>query len=369
MFLISSIVKMVASPIFRLVASVITIIIYLVTVLSCYGGMIPPTWSAWGSVLTIGMPVMLTLSAVACVVWFVRGHWFMGGLGVLMFLLCINPIKMWFPMNGTQKQSPGTRTFTLLQWNILHGDDLGRPDYAGSRTMEEILRVDADIVCLQECTGFTQKSLRKYSKATVDSVLARYPYQLGEGSYDLRILSKYPLRHIYFGSVFNYRLADYVAVTLPGGTQVAVADIHLPSFALNEEEKGIFSKRGTAARKEDMAHRIVGKLKHAIPLRATAAEKVRDGFKELAMPLIIVGDFNDVPASWTYRVFTRAGFRDAYCETNFLPTYTFYPNLFYFHLDQIFYRGDIAPLSVKRLDIRTSDHLPLLSTFEYHPRR
>ncbi|MDE7510540.1 MAG: endonuclease/exonuclease/phosphatase family protein, partial [Muribaculaceae bacterium] len=87
-----------------------------------------------------------------------------------------------------------------------------------------------------------------------------------------------------------------------------------------------------------------------------------------SMPTVICGDFNDVPASWTYRLFLKEGFKDAYCATNFFPTYTFYPHGFYFHLDQMLYRGDIRPLGVDRLDIRTSDHLPLLATFEVDPQ-
>lgn len=350
-----------------MVASVLTILLYIATAISCFGGTIPPEITPLGSVLVIGMPMLVTLSAIVTVLWFCFGHWLVGSLGVVMFLVCASPIKMWFPMGSGKEAAPGNPTFTLLTWNILHGADLGQPTDTGSRTLRTILEVDPDIVCMQEMTGFTPKDLQHFSQATVDSLLKRYPYQLGVGrTYDICILSKYPLRHVYFGSVNNFILSQYCTVKV-GGREIALANIHLPSFALDEKEKGIFTPRGTKKEKEALTKQIYRKLRHAIPLRADAAEKVMRGFQPMAMPVVVVGDFNDVPASWTYRLFLKDGFKDAYCATNFFPTYTFYPHGFYFHLDQVMYRGNIRPLSVERLDVRTSDHLPLLATFEILP--
>ena len=357
----------IVSPIMRMVASIATIILYIITAISCYGGIIPPSVTTLGSILVIGMPVLVTLSAIVTVAWFCFGHWIVGSLGVVMFLCCAGPVKMWFPLASGQDPTPGSPTFTILTWNILHGDDLGKPDYQGSRTLVTILRTDADIVCLQEMQGFDKKHMRHFSKTTADSVLEKYPYRLGLGTtYDICILSKYPLRHIYFGSVNSFILAEYCTVKI-GQREIAIANMHLPSFALNDEEKTIFSPRGSTEKKENLSKSIFHKMQHAFPVRADAAKKVIRGFDHIAMPIVLVGDFNDVPASWTYRMFLKAGFKDAYCATNFFPTYTFYPHLFYFHLDQVMYRGNIRPLSVDRLNIRTSDHLPQLAKFEILP--
>lgn len=356
----------VVSPILRIIGIIASAILWTITAISCFGGLIPPSVTPLGSVMTIGMPYLVTLSAIVTILWFCFGHWIIGSGGVLMFIVCISPIRMWFPMNFEKKPEAGVRTFSILTWNILHGDDLEKPDYKGSRVFEEILKQDADIVCLQECFGFKPNLLRHFSQETLDSVLAKYPYQLGDGTYDLRILSKYPLRHIYFGSAYKFTLAEYFTVRFPE-REIAMANIHLPSFALDENEKNIFSMGDSVgiSGKENLTKRILAKFNHAIPIRALAARKVNDGFKGLAMPVIVCGDFNDVPASWTYRLFLKSGFKDAYTATNFFPTHTFYPHGFYFHLDQIFYRGKVKPLSVKRINIKSSDHYPLRAEFEF----
>lgn len=351
-----------------MVFTIATIILYAATALCCFGGVISPTITPIGSVLTIGMPIMLTLSAIVTVAWFCFGHWIVGGLGVLTFFICASPIKMWFPMQKAPEPQEEAFRFTLLTWNILHGADLGEPEHEGVRTMEEVLRINPDIVCMQEFTGSDAAEMNRKAPATMDSINSRYPYRLGmNATYDITILSKFPLEHLYFGSAYNYVLSECCVVSLPG-RRIALANIHLPSFALDESEKTIFAPRGDMNQKEKLTSRIYAKLKHAIPMRALAAEKVLGGLTQLSMPTVICGDFNDVPASWTYRLFLKEGFKDAYCATNFFPTYTFYPHGFYFHLDQMLYRGDIRPLGVDRLDIRTSDHLPLLATFEVDPR-
>lgn len=344
-----------------------TFILYTVTAISCFGGHISPDITPIGSVLTIGMPYFVTITAVVMVVWFCFGHWIVGGLGVVMFMVCVAPIRSWFPMHTAPKANPDTPTFTVLTWNTYHMSDLEKPEYDGCRTLEEILRIDADIVCLQEIFGYKEGKLNSpKAKPLIDSLKRKYPYELGDGTYDQRTYSKYPLRHIYFGHFARYNLAEYFTVKIHG-REIGMANIHLPSFCLDESEKGIFSTNDTVGglkARENLGKRIYQKLKHAIPIRTNAARRIIDGFESLAMPVIVIGDFNDVPASYVYRMFEQAGFKDAYVETNFFPTFTYYPHGFYFHLDQIFYRGGITPLSVKKLNIRTSDHLPLLATFE-----
>lgn len=356
----------VISPIIRIFGMIASLILYFIAVCSCYGGLIPPTVTPVGSVMTIAMPYIVTFTAIVICAWFCTGHWIIGSIGVLALLACASPIRMWFPMNGEQKSSPDAETFTILTWNVLHGEDLGEPDSKLARTLETILREDADIVCLQETFGFEPRFWVKYDQAIVDSLMAHYPYELGNGSYDLRIISKYPLRHTYFGNVNHFVLGEYFTVKL-SSREISMANVHLPSFALNADERDIFSIQNgndSISEKKKLTRTIYHKLRNAIPGRAEAASKVTTAFQSLAMPAIICGDFNDVPASWTYRLFLKSGYKDAYTETNFWPTFTYYPHGFYFHLDQIFYRGSIKALNVKRIPVKTSDHYALKAEFE-----
>ncbi|MDE6271509.1 MAG: endonuclease/exonuclease/phosphatase family protein [Muribaculaceae bacterium] len=354
----------IVSPLIKLGLKIATFVVYLITIFCCYGGYIPPEIFPLGSVAVIGMPVIVTLSAAIVILWLCFGRWIMALIGVGMFILCGAPIKMWFPMNSPTEAEPGAPVLTLLTWNALHGSDLEKPDYEGSRLLETILEVNADVVCLQEVYCIDKSCLTHFSQSTADSIARIYPYQLGDGTYDLRILSKYPLRHIYFGSLYSYRLAECFTVKTPT-REIAMVNVHLPSYVLDSKEKQILKIGDSGmAEKKKLGRKIVHKMERTFPQRAEGAEKVLGGVDELAMPTIICGDFNDVPASWTYRLFLKRGFMDAYDATNFFPTHTFNTNMMYVHLDQIFYRGALRPLSVDRINIRCSDHYPLVAKFQ-----
>ena len=49
--------------------------------------------------------------------------------------------------------------------------------------------------------------------------------------------------------------------------------------------------------------------------------------------------------------------RDAYADSGFGPTITYIDNRFYFHIDQIFYRGDMRAVDIVRGDIKSSEPL------------
>lgn len=44
---------------------------------------------------------------------------------------------------------------------------------------------------------------------------------------------------------------------------------------------------------------------------------------------------------------------------------TYNAHYFWFHLDQIFYRGGLRALSVKKIKTKVSDHYPLMAEFEF----
>ena len=109
------------------------------------------------------------------------------------------------------------------------------------------------------------------------------------------------------------------------------------------------------------------KLRSAFRDRAEDAKELREELDDISpdLPLIVCGDFNDVPSSWTYKVIRGTDLRDAYAETNFGPAITYNLHAFYFHIDQMLYRGPLEALDLTIGKINTSDHYPLIGEFEF----
>ena len=115
----------------------------------------------------------------------------------------------------------------------------------------------------------------------------------------------------------------------------------------------------------DSKNSILGKMRNAFSVQARQLELLCEILKDYKDPIVVCGDMNNVPESYTWRVMTRNGFKDAYSEVGFGHLITYNKHLFWLHLDQIMYRGALRPLNVKKNRIKTSDHFPLTATFEF----
>ena len=79
--------------------------------------------------------------------------------------------------------------------------------------------------------------------------------------------------------------------------------------------------------------------------------------------MIVCGDFNDTPGSYSYRTVRGDDMRDAYLDCAFGPAITYHDNRFYFKIDHVLYRGNLRAVDIERGRIDASDHYPLLATF------
>lgn len=359
------------SPIIRTVLKILSYILYLVTLLSAFGGTINPEYFPLPSLLVLALPYLAIATGLVTIAWFSFGKILPGVLGVATLIIGWSAISMVIPFSFKKTADKDAQTLKLVTFNCLHLGDV-REDPALNRSLKFLLESDADIICLQEMLlSFDKHETPHIDRALVDSLNKKYPYQPSMGESDLKLLSKYqahteptlnPKNNPYWPAPYRFYRVNV------NGTVIMIANVHLQSYHLSEEERNVVTEiRGfRSARKSagEMKNGIVGKLKSAFRNRAESVDSLMNALQLVHLPIIVCGDFNDVPASWCYRRFLKSGFQDAFTKTHFGPIHTYNQHLFYFHIDQIFYRGDIKPLSVKRSDMDASDHYPLIAEFE-----
>lgn len=356
--------------ILRLVARIATICLYALTVVAAHGGHVPPRIWALPSVLTLALPYFALATLLVAAAWLLGRKVIMALCGALVLLMCWRPVMSVVPLGHSSDPKPGDTTFTLLTYNILHGYDERQPDYPGVRSMEYILRADADIVCLQELESLSASETPKFTDALYDSIVRRYPYRLVGATSDLSVLSKFPvtLAKLYRFGRDEQRSFEFYRLDV-GEHTLHIANVHLTPYRLTSEERGVVTDiRGVRSAQnsyDEFKGNILAKLKMSFRERADEAVTLRKVIDGIGGPLIVCGDFNDVPASWTFRTIKGDDMKDAYARTSFGPTYTYNSHLFLFHIDQILYRGPIEALSVRRGDVDSSDHFPLLATFRF----
>lgn len=367
---------LIISPILRTTGKIASLVLYALTLAAAYGGHVNPDYMTIPAILTLALQYLAIATFVVAVIWLISKRFIIGGLGILTLVIGWGNISSAVPISFPKSAPEGATTFTLLTFNSLHLDDIQHPDADGNRASRFLMNCGADIICLQELEDWNDsEEIHNFPAAVRDSLFAVYPYR-ATGDFrnsDLKVLSKYPVKLVpgvaelteYSRNRFSYFRVDIK------GKRVGIINMHLTSYSLSDEERKVITDiHGARTAKKSIREfksTIFSKLQHSFQGRADNVDDMVALTENMRGPIIICGDFNDVPASWAYRKMLKAGFKDAYTATNFGPTITFNQHLFLFHLDQIFYRGDIEPLWVKREKIKTSDHYPLMAEFALTP--
>lgn len=383
----------IVKPVVRIALRIVSIIIFTLTIVSAYGGYADTKYVGFMGVMVMALPYLAILTLIISILWFLAKRWITGGLGIATLVAIWGPLAGVCPLKTERNPSPGAQQFKLLTWNWLHGWDQNHDvkwNYNGTWTSEQpdnqslqfILDTDADIVCLQECLRWNDTEpphLDQY-KARWDK---KYPYSAFEDGKDNRVFSKYPVRSVPMEKVLQNSLGgvpDYITdrnllhffsfyeVDVPSHPLLLV-NVHLFSPGLTDQERNVMTDiKSVNSAKESASEfkaTIYSKLKHAFKCHREQVKLICDVVRKFQGPAIVCGDFNDVPESYAWRMMVKDGFKDAYAQVGFGPLITYNKHLFWFHIDQIMYRGPLYPLSVKKGKIKTSDHFPLIATFEF----
>lgn len=90
--------------------------------------------------------------------------------------------------------------------------------------------------------------------------------------------------------------------------------------------------------------------------------------KKEKMPVIVMGDLNDVAWSYVTELFTKtSGLLDPRKGRGFYSTFSAKHRFMRFPLDYVFCSNDFGLISMQRLEYNGSDHFPMFIHFEYQP--
>ena len=104
-------------------------------------------------------------------------------------------------------------------------------------------------------------------------------------------------------------------------------------------------------------------MRTAFLVREKQAEIVAQTIKETTYPLIVCGDFNDVPQSYTYSKISQ-NLTDMLLEGNLGYNYTYYKHGMFVRIDNILCSNEILPVNSAILTKDYSDHKPVTAQFK-----
>ncbi|MDR0976760.1 MAG: endonuclease/exonuclease/phosphatase family protein [Prevotellaceae bacterium] len=350
---------------FAIVANLLCVALLLLT---AYSPHIHPTLHPVASCLGLVFPLLLLLNLGFVLFWVLtlQFKWLL--IPLVGIAACWPQVRTYIPLNTHKKELPAD-CIKLLTYNIMGFDGITKDKAGNNPILDYLVASKADILCLQEYR--TSSSSKYLTQADVEQALKAYPYhniqdigsQRGHTN-RIACYSKFPIlsaRKLDLESSYNGSVM--YEIVLQGDT-VTLINNHLESNKLTKADKVVYEEilaaPGQTEQVKSGARLLIGKLAEASVIRAVQADSVARQVKTSRHPYVIVcGDFNDTPISYTHRVIAR-GLKDAFAESGQGPGISFNQNKFYFRIDHILTSRNFRAYNctVDR-SINVSDHYPM----------
>jgi endonuclease/exonuclease/phosphatase family metal-dependent hydrolase len=265
------------------------------------------------------------------------------------------------------KINQGSGGLKILTYNVHYfSKDIVRKQTDHPKILEFLQKQNADIICLQETRLF--KTGKLSPEGIRDALPGIKHFHLAHSiSYGGPLtLSKFPivaLGEIRFEHSANMVLFSDIVVR-PGDT-IRVYNCHFQSYRITPEDYSITDpdKSGTNEQQLREARLISKKMIIAFGFRARQARTVAAHIRKCPYPVIVCGDFNDTPVSYTYDLLEK-NLKDSFTEAGFGISNTYNGFLPLFRIDYILHSQRYKAISYQRQPIDLSDHYPVIAVME-----
>jgi endonuclease/exonuclease/phosphatase family metal-dependent hydrolase len=331
---------------------------------------VPVGWLTGFAGLVI--PYLLLILVLFLLFWLMAKPLF-AILPLLTILLGWKQVKVLVAIQSTQPfiKEKKKETVRVASWNLRGfngvGKLAGRTPLLKQQIADAVLQYQPDIIFLQEFNQSDKENhIALFSK--------NYPYYYFAPDYQNKagnyhsgcvIFSRWPMvatNRIPYPDAESLLYADIVK----GKDTLRLFTTHLCSFRFNHNDYEDLQKIGAAQDQGAEASRnIFRKMKIAFQRREQQALLVRKKIEESTYPVILCGDFNDVPNSFTYHQITSAGLQDAFIRRSagVGRTYTsLAPTL---RIDYILVGEEWQVEQFGQVDEGLSDHFLLLADLKW----
>ncbi len=330
---------------------VISTLLAVFTLFGLFGGYVDPATGTAMAMLVYVLPYLLIGNVIMVIYWLVRRRWIWLCIPVVP-LLCSIPYLGTIYQTGLFNSSSTSSGLKIATYNV---EAFGREitGFKAEDILTEMRKQGVDIMCIQEYYETRGNKLNSESYKTY------FPY-MALGRSDMAVYSRYPLGEpqiIDFGNTNNSGMWVDVNVN---GRKIRIFNVHLETTGFNRALHNIAKQAASGTHVEDNAivRAIYGNYTRGMAIRARQADQVAREIENTEIPVIVCGDFNDVPYSYVYNTMLGDlvdGFKE--CGEGFM--YTMRGRKFKVRIDYIFHSEELEGEAYYREDLNYSDHYPV----------
>jgi endonuclease/exonuclease/phosphatase family metal-dependent hydrolase len=266
--------------------------------------------------------------------------------------------------SGDTNDSFKVLSYNLRLFNVYEEDN---PN-SEKQVIDFLKEQNPDILCLQE---FYVDGIPDLKDSIIKSVIGEKYYShmkvLGSGKdkyYGIVTYSKFPIIRkgeiIHPGSSSLSIFSD----VLIGKDTFRIFNNQLQSYRLKRMERSFLEEITSQSENEafDEVKNLSVSLKKGFEIRAVQAQSLKAQINLSQYPVIVAGDFNDTPVSFSYRKI-RKGLNDAFVNSGYGAGFTYKGNYPANRIDYILYDNTLESTYFEIFKIRYSDHYPVAAWF------
>jgi endonuclease/exonuclease/phosphatase family metal-dependent hydrolase len=335
----------------------------LLSVLALY---IKPDYWILPSFLALVFPFLLfiNLGFLSIYIYYKKKYFLLSLAALILAYPALrNSFSFNLPLKSAEDEfrlmSYNVRLFNLYDWI----EDINAAD----EILAVIKRENPDVLCIQE---FYSNSAERDLKDEIMEVGGFHQYYCpgyeNGKSFGSIIFSRFPI--VNYGS-FKADASDntFVFADIEAGNRtLRFYSLHLASLYLNSSDYDFIDNIGDNSRSETVENlsEILNKMSRAYKKRLSEISEIAGHSSTSEWPVILCGDFNDVPVSYAYRYF-RSDYKDAFKSAGFGTGNTYTRRLVRFRIDYVFYNEPLKAVDFNVIRENYSDHYPVVVDFGF----
>ncbi len=338
---------------------------------STMAGLVAPSQMILFSLLSYGFLYLLIINVAFVIFWLCfKSKWFLLSLAAIVLRWPFLPA--FFQIGGTEslsaEEEQKEEVLKVMTFNVHRFSGVERSDASLDSNMAIFLNLveeeQPDLLAMQEYIG-RGDTLHLTNHLTRAGYLYQATAYPGGSMTGTVLFSKLPFAAVH---TIDSTLKFYTDLVWKGDTLRCFC-LHLDSYRLDESDREEINKITHGNADSLTGRSTLRKFKETILVHEQEWNRLEPLLKEDRYPTLVMGDFNDSPASYVYQQFCKI-LKDSYCDAGqgFSTTYHGTAVLPYrlissaFRIDMVLRSSGLKASSYKRVKTEISDHYPVVVT-------
>ena len=357
-------------------------LVSVILILGCYGTRINNGDYWFMGLFTLAAFYFLIINVIFLIFWlFIKPSIML--IGIITILICWIPLRQVFQLRteAAFNYKKNDSSLRVMSWNVEHFDILEHKLHPEKKyeMINLINECKPDIACFQEMVASDNSPTAINYLPDFEKRLEMYEYHFsynpkldfdGKHRYGIILFSKYPIikKETIASNPYSYNsIFQYVDIVKEKDT-FRIFNIHLQSLKFSKDNRQ-YLEDPSIKNGEDLkeSKSIINKFKIGFIKRHRQSDWVKREMNKSPYPVIVCGDFNDVPNSFAYNNIGN-GMNNAFVEKGSGIGNTFYSISPTLRIDNIFVDKHFDVQQYIRVKKKLSDHYPIITDLLFHKK-